>query len=113
VYRELQRNRAQDHYCPEAAHTLSVARRQSARKYRLPPERIDFIRLLLQVDWSPEQIANILTHAGVPVSHEWIYRFIALDKCHGGRLYRHLRQGYKRYRKGLRIKLRLSKMPSQ
>ncbi len=29
-----------------------------------------------------------------------IYRHVAADKARGGQLYRHLRQGHKRYRKG-------------
>ncbi len=42
----------------------------------------------------------MLTHVGANVSHEWIYRFVALDKRQGGKLYRHLLQGHKRYRRG-------------
>jgi IS30 family transposase len=37
---------------------------------------------------------------GSPVSHEWIYQYIANDKLSGGQLYKHLRQGRKKYRKG-------------
>ena len=36
---------------------------------------------------------------GLMVSHEWIYRHVAADKARGGQLYRHLRQGHKRYRR--------------
>ncbi len=104
VYRELKRNRTCSQYCPKHAHASSVSRRKAARKYRVPVERIEFIRLLLTVDWSPEQIANVLTKAGASVSHEWIYRYVAIDKRQGGKLYRHLRQGHKRYRKGQRDK---------
>ncbi|GAD91432.1 putative transposase [Vibrio halioticoli NBRC 102217] len=104
VYRELERNRKQNQYCPEAAQNSSVARRKAARKYRIPIERIEFIRELLGIDWSPEQIANVLTKVGACVSHEWIYRYVARDKHQGGKLYRHLRQGHKRYRKGLKDK---------
>jgi IS30 family transposase len=38
------------------------------------------------------------------VSHEWIYDFIRLDKRQGGRLFKQLRRGHKRYRKGSRGK---------
>ncbi len=34
------------------------------------------------------------------MSHEWIYRHVAFDKARGGKLYKTLRQGHKRYRKG-------------
>ncbi|CAM4458749.1 IS30 family transposase [Vibrio agarivorans] len=82
----------------------SNTRRRAALKYRIPRERVDFIRLLLEADWSPEQISSVLTKAGAAVSHEWIYRFVARDKCSGGKLYRHLRQGHKRYRRGKKEK---------
>lgn len=76
VYRELKRNRADDQYCPKKAHSSSVNRRKTANKYRIPVERIEWVCLLLAIDWSPEQIACVLTRAGAPVSHEWIYHYI-------------------------------------
>lgn len=100
VYRELKRGGNKNKYCPKDAHARSVRKRRDARKYKIPQERIEFIRLLLETDWSPEQISNVLTRAGSPVSHEWIYRLVASDKRQGGKLYRHLRQGHKRYRRG-------------
>lgn len=75
-----------------------------ASKYRIPDERIEFIRLLLCADWSPEQIANELTKAEASVSHKWIYRYVALDKGQGSKLYPPLRQGHKRYRKEGNVK---------
>ncbi len=104
VYRELKRNQTHGCYCPQIAHIHSVNRRKTARKYRIPAERIEFVRLLLRIDWSPEQISSVLTSVRACVSHEWIYRYIALDKRQGGKLYRHLRQRHKRYRKGLKDK---------
>ncbi|MEZ9847683.1 IS30 family transposase, partial [Vibrio breoganii] len=91
-------------YLPEKAHQLSVAKRQQADKYRIPQQRVDFIEFLLTNDWSPEQISNVLTRAGAKVSHEWIYRFVARNKQQGGKLFRHLRQGHKRYRRGKKEK---------
>ena len=105
VYRELKRNKAHGGYCPHNAHAFSVRRRKAARKYRIPSEHIAFVRVLLSIDWSPEQISNVLTSVGACVSHEWIYRYVARDKRQGGQLYRHLRQGHKRYRKGLKEKV--------
>ena len=46
------------------ASASSVSRRIAARKYRIPVERIEFVRPLLSVDWSPEQITSVLTKAG-------------------------------------------------
>ncbi len=104
VYRELKRGRKGSHYCPSEAQAFSIKKRTSARKYRIPKERVDFIRLLLEADWSPEQISSVLNRVGAAVSHEWIYRFVAQDKRLGGKLYRHLRQGHKRYRRGRKEK---------
>lgn len=104
VYRELKRNQAHGQYCPQNAHIYSVKRRKAARKYRIPAQRIKYIRFLLSIDWSPEQISSVLTSVGEAVSHEWIYRYVARDKYRGGKLYRHLRQGHKRYRRGLKDK---------
>ena len=54
VYRELKRGSKGSHYCPIEAQVFSTQKRTSARKYRIPKERVDFIRLLLEADWSPE-----------------------------------------------------------
>tara|TARA_B100001964_G_C13708829_1_gene369358 strand:+ start:72 stop:461 length:390 start_codon:yes stop_codon:yes gene_type:complete len=83
----------QENYCPHPADKAGLARRRNATKYKIPPERVEFIRLLIEHDWSPEQISGVLKTSGMPVSHEWIYQFIADDKAPGGRLYRHFRQG--------------------
>ncbi|MEZ9947027.1 IS30 family transposase, partial [Vibrio breoganii] len=37
-------------------------------------------------------------------SHEWIYLFVARNKQQDGKLFRHLRQGHKRYRRGKKEK---------
>lgn len=104
IYRELKRSGKKEQYVPDKAHQESVAKRRQARKYRIPQSRIDFIEVLLSIDWSPEQISNVLTRAGARVSHEWIYRHVARDKRQGGKLFRHLRQGHKRYRRGKKEK---------
>ncbi len=82
---------------PKRSPELLIKKRTSARKYRIHQERVDFIRLLLEADWSPEQISSVLTIAGAAVSHEWIYRFVA-------KLHRHLRDGHKRYHRGKKEK---------
>ena len=91
VYRELKRGSKGSHYCPTEAQVISIKKRTSARKYTIPKERVDFIRLLIEADWSPEQISSVLTRVGSAVSHEWIYRFVAQKKRLGGKLYRQLR----------------------
>ena len=110
VYRELKRNTLEEKvYCPEYAHQAYLSRKRHAIKYQIPPERVEFIRLLIEHDWSPEQISGVLTGSEMPVSHEWIYQHIAEDKANGGKLYKHLRQGHKRYRKGKRVKAKAIK----
>lgn len=104
IYRERKRHSVNGHYCPKYAHSQAQHKRKVASKYSIPSERIAFVCLLLEHDWSPEQISNVLTAPGAPVSHEWIYQYIADDKRKKGKLYLHLRQGRKRYRKGKRVK---------
>lgn len=100
VSRELRRHQCELGYQPQLAHQQAICRRRGSKKYRVPTETIDFVRLALAADWSPEQISEVGALLGCPVSHEWIYRYVAQDKANGGQLYRHLRQGRKRYRKG-------------
>lgn len=100
VYREMKRNSHDGVYEPEEAHARSHARRVMARKYRVPEQTVMYVELTLSWHWSPEQISGIGKLIGLPVSHEWIYRHVAADKARGGKLYKTLRQGHKRYRKG-------------
>lgn len=104
VYRELKRHQGRNHYCPDTAQAMCLAKRQQASKYRIPDTSIVFMRRLIENDWSPEQTAYFLTAVGLPMSHEWIYQYIHNDKKNKGTLYRHLRQGHKRYRRGKRPK---------
>ena len=101
LYRELRRNAGQHDYQPDQAHQQANHRRASAAKYRIPADVIQFVELTLAWLWSPEQISAVGKQIGLMVSHEWIYRHVAADKALGGQLYRYLRQGHKRYRKGM------------
>jgi len=43
------------------------------------------VELLLQMDWSPQQISGRLkVEQGIHVSHEYIYQYIYADKRQGG-----------------------------
>ena len=99
LYRELRRN-SQDGYKPDYAQQQARFRRTHARKARIPNCVLPFVELALSWRWSPEQISAIGKRIGLRVSHEWIYRYVAANKAQGGQLYRYLRQGHKRYRKG-------------
>lgn len=100
VYREMKRNSHDGVYEPEEAHARACARRVGARKYRVPEQTVMYVELTLSWHWSPEQISGVGKLIGMPVSHEWIYRHVAADKARGGKLYKVLRQGHKRYRRG-------------
>ena len=101
ICRELQRNRSIDGmYEPSTAQELMRARRAASSKYRISDSTVLLVECLLRLDWSPEQVSSVASGIGHAVSHEWIYQFVAQDKMNGGKLYKHLRQGHKRYRKG-------------
>lgn len=100
LFRELRRNRTAEGYSPDAAQRMSDARRASEAKRFICPDTVLYIEVGLQCKWSPEQISAVCKRIGKPVSHEWIYPYIYADKARGGELYKHLRQGKRRYRKG-------------
>ncbi|MGE0969598.1 IS30 family transposase [Klebsiella sp. WOUb02] len=100
VSRELRRNRSVDGYQPAAAQKLSTCRRKGAGKRRMHEDTVFFVEAALNWLWSPEQISAVGRIIGMPVSHEWIYQHVQADKASGGELYRLLRQGKRRYRKG-------------
>ncbi len=104
VYREVRRNSQSGSYDPNRAHRQTLERRSRSTKYRVPKRTIDYVELALSLEWSPEQISGVGRLAGMPVSHEWIYRHVAADKARGGKLYKALRQGHKRYRRGVNSK---------
>mgnify|MGYP003625512927 CR=1 FL=1 len=70
IYRELKRNKKVTEYCPDKAQRACLIRRKTSAKYRISSKTIDFIRILIEIDWSPEQVPNVLKNCGVPVSHE-------------------------------------------
>ncbi|EAQ64180.1 Transposase, IS30 family protein [Marinomonas sp. MED121] len=104
IYRELKRNTKAKWYCPDKAHKACLIRRKYSTKYRITSKVIEYIPILIKLDWSPEQVSNVLKRCGVSVSHEWIYQYNHENKINKGMLFRHLRQGRKRYRKGKRRK---------
>jgi len=74
ISRELDRNTMDDQYCPEQAHKHMRSRKRNAAKYRISSTTELYVRSLIELDWSPEQTAGVLTMLGSPVSHEWIYQ---------------------------------------
>jgi IS30 family transposase len=66
---------------------------------------MDYVRTKLNAKWSPQQIAGRLRYAehrhnsSMWISHQTIYHFVAQDKAKGGKLFRHLRRGNKKFGK--------------
>nr|WP_225740850.1 IS30 family transposase [Pseudoalteromonas peptidolytica] len=89
---------------PEVACSKAYKRKPLAAKYSIPSFTIAFVEFGLEQKWSPEQIAGVSKIIGQPVSHEWVYDYVQKDKLTGGKLYKHLRQGHRYYRKGSQSK---------
>jgi IS30 family transposase len=96
ISRELSRNTGSRDYRPKQACEMSAARKQNSCTANTVPAWVnDQAQLLLQLQWSPEQIASKL-----PTSHETVYLRIYADKAQGGTLWKNLRcqeQKRKRY----------------
>jgi IS30 family transposase len=100
ISRELKRNTVDGQYCPKEAQRRTNSRREAAVKFQISDQTKLYVHMFLEADWSPEQISAVLNTLGFPVSHEWIYQYVAKDKSLGGVLFKHLRQGKRKYRKG-------------
>jgi IS30 family transposase len=104
LYNELSRNTGLRGYRPKQAQQFTEIRRaQTVQPLKMTPKVIVYIEDKLGLQWSPEQIANVMEAdpdgPGIAVSHETIYRHVWYDKQANGELYRHLRQGHKIRRK--------------
>lgn len=99
ISRELRRNAGFRGYRPKQACELALKRSESSRNARtIAPSLKEQVNALLQLQWSPEQIAGKL-----PVSHETLYQYVYADKSQGGKLWKNLRcqkQKRKRYAGG-------------
>ncbi len=85
LYNELARNTGGCGYRPKQAQQFAKQRRsRTAQPLKMIPEVIVYIEAKLRLQWSPEQIANImkgdLDGPGIAVSHETIYQHVWDDK---------------------------------
>ncbi|HCP32521.1 TPA: IS30 family transposase [Candidatus Acetothermia bacterium] len=97
ISREVSRNRGMRGYRPRQAHRLALERRKAKMRPRFGGSMWTKVELLLQMDWSPQQISGrLMAEEGIRISHEHIYQYIYADKRAGGDLYRHLRCKKKR-----------------
>ena len=112
--RELQRNTDSDGYCAEAAHSMAIQRRVSARKHSSFDERqMPIIEKGLLLGWSPENIScrMKIEVPEITLSHTTIYSRIAEDKASGGTLHKKLPRFGKRRCKGGKRKAGRSLIP--
>ena len=102
VHRELRRNKhLRGSYDLHKAQERTLKRRSKPKHIRVCENTRNAVELMLEMDWSPEQISAICTRKGYPVSHEWIYNFVLADFYGGGGLLTHLRHRLRRYIKRL------------
>lgn len=117
VSRELRRNvdRFSGRYRFDKAHRYARARlRRCRRGPNFSPAALESVHALLHRRWSPEQISGRLAlHHSLAVSTSSIYRWIAKDKHHGGRLWESTRRLSHRYRKGYRVQDSRGRMPGK
>ncbi len=102
ISREIDRNRdgRSNEYKAKLAQKKYEERLCSKPKHiKITSEICSEIKSLLELNFSPEQVAGVLKISGITVSHEWIYQFIWKDKKQKGTLYTHLRRKGRRYRK--------------
>jgi transposase, IS30 family len=94
ICRELARNQTHhdSNYRAELAHIYATARRRRGRRgSHFTAQQWQQVLFLLKEKWSPEQISNyLMRHADFTISHETIYKYILLEKKHGGTLFKHL-----------------------
>jgi IS30 family transposase len=105
ISRELKRNKGGKGYRPKQAQELSQKRRSKAceRAPKIQGALKDLIdRDLGEKQFSPEQLSGRLKGEGGPlrISHTAIYAYVAKDKRLGGKLWKSLRHGKKKYRRG-------------
>lgn len=103
ICRELKRNSdaRSGEYRYDLALTKHAKRQKEKRKHRYFTDDVkESIELLLQEDYSPEQVVGMLKKENrATVSVERIYQHIWKDKRAGGVLYTHLRRKGRRNRK--------------
>ena len=103
IYREIKRNSDERN----TVYKANLASRKSKKRHKEKPknqcfniEIQNYVRVLIEADFSPEQIVGKSKKDGVScVSHETIYKFVWNDKKKGGNLHKHLRTLGKTYRK--------------
>lgn len=102
ISREVKRNSGvKGCYNYETAHANAMYRKRKKPGNHAIGEEVKkrAIQLLVERNWSPEQISGALAADGIAISHETIYRIIRADKRRGGKLHTHCRHRLKHRRR--------------
>ncbi len=103
LYRENQRNRQPtEEYDSFQAHELAQSRKAIARRpTKCTPENERFVRAQLEEDFSPDVIAGRAadTGKGPALSTGTVYKIIEKNRTEGGKMFKKLPRGGRRYRK--------------
>ncbi len=103
ISRELTRNSIDGIYKHNNAQKLTRQRKSSCGRTKLTDDNWTFVRALLYLKWSPEQISGWLKEnpgIGFYISDQWIYEYIRNNQGDGGDLYTQLRREGRPYRNG-------------
>ena len=101
ISRELSRNSINGVYRHDNAQELAKQRKLVCGRTKLTSDDWTFVRSLIYMKWSPEQISGWLKinpGIGFYVSHQWIYEYIRENQANGGDLYAQLRREGRPYR---------------
>ena len=101
ITRELSRNTQDGVYKADKASNIAKSRRSSCGKSKLTEDNWTQVRVLIQTEWSPEQISGWLKdnpEFGFHISHQWIYNYIRENRANGGLLHESLRRQGKPYK---------------
>ena len=103
LYRELKRNAGSNGYEFQEAQEKALEKKKfsSCNNLKMTPKLITIIEDKLELQWSPEQISGWIKrqNTNVTISYESIYKHVWQDKLDGGKLYKELRHGGKKYNK--------------
>lgn len=101
ITREIARNTKDGEYVANYASNISKCRRSACGKSKLTEDNWTQINVLIQTEWSPEQISGWLKanpEFGFQISHQWIYNHIRENRANGGILHQSLRRQGKPYK---------------
>jgi transposase, IS30 family len=116
ISRELNRNRKPDGFwrAQTAQEHTNARRSKSRRRSHFDTETRSLIFSKIGLEWAPEQVSGWLKrNQGPSIAAKTIYRWIKKDRKEGGKVYLHLRQARKRWRKLYRSRDSRGKLPGK